>query len=1620
MPPLTSANQSIVVDFTELLPSRTISGRMFVDSQNANGDGVTDGLYQAAEKVLDSVSVTLSANTLAGEKKTLTTTTDLNGEFKFERLFTPDSAGFTLTYQHVKPYRDGLDYQSAVNSERYSVIANSQHSDVQTGAEQITGIILGNKEVLRFNLTKHLPPSDARINGKVFVDANEDGKLQKEEVVLPGVVVTLKGRNILEQSLSREVKTNTKGEFEFAGLMASDLTGYTLSAEQKSPYLDGFDYQEKQKVTGSDQSDTFTKIILSEGQSANFTFTERVPIADAVISGRVFVDHNQNGVLDENDYPLSSVELLLTGKDHVGKDVKRVEYSDGTGLFTFSQLPAANPQGYQVSQSQPAGYIDGQDYTSEGKVVGADTVADIMLSAAGVITDLRFTEQEDRSIEVDAIVFADLNHDGVKQADEKGIAGVTVTLTGQDIYGNQVNRERETGTSGIVSFERLSPSAQGYTLFEQQPQGYVDGKESINGDVVNTAKNDTFVVTSSSLFGFAELSVSRLSGNVFIDENQDGTYQDNEYGIANVSLTLSGVDVAGQTVAISTVTNSRGHYEFVDITASNDAGYTLTQTQPQNYLDSVDYRAGVKVADSERTDKIATIKLTAGQQQQNYNFTESYGIAVSGRVFVDTNDTGLLVETHAREMISDSSIRIQGVDYRGRPIEQETVTDKNGYYSFNALPPSDSSGYQLVQLTQPVNFIDGYESALGAVVANSKGRDIIDMAAVSKLGEYRYFDFAELPRASLSGYVWVDSNENGIRDSAESIGVEGATIELHGTTAAGDEVKLKTASNRDGFYQFDYLHPGTYQILQHQPSAWLDGKEQLGSLGGEQLQDRFLNIPVKLGEQGEQYNFAERGSHVSGRVYVDLNDNGIKEENEIGISDVELRIQGHDLDGHFISRVTQTDGYGRYQLRNLPLPSKAGYTLLEKQPENTQDGLDSVGSLGGIVGNDELSGIVFTSHITDATQYDFGEQLLDPASISGLVWLDKNHNRHKDDNHGLDGWQVELLPDLMTGEANSLDAEPIAVVQSGADGNYIFDGLPIGTYEVRFRHPQGGIIYGTPISDDPEVSTAKGTILNLRLSAGEHEDNQSLPVDPSGVVYDTKTRLPIADAVVKIHGPQGFRPDLHLVGGSGNVEQSTGDDGFYQFLLFAGAPQGHYTLEITAPKGYFSVSHSSIVACDNTLIVGASDLPVKVHQSGNVPPLDALIHLPSRCPQHSREIAQSNQSTQYYLRFEIDPQLPSANVVNNHIPLDPLDSTVIQVAKQALKQDVVVGELVPYQLSFSNRSAISLDDIAFVDRLPPGLKYVKGSAHIDGRKAEPHQYGRQLIWFAQSLAAEETKRIELLAVVGAGVVEAQYTNQAWAELVYGDLPVNVPSIRTPKDITTAITGGVNGQLPYQGQRISNIATASVRVIPDPVFDCSDIRGQVFNDLNRNGYQDETEKGLAGIKIATAQGLWITTDEFGRYHLSCADVPNAVRGSNFILKLDTRSLPSGFRVTSENPRVVRLTRGKASRVDFAANIHHVARVQLNAKAFNNNELAHQYQQQLKALLTQVAQQPVIIRLAYEIENSQAQYQAEAALEQVAQWLTHHADTSEQSLTIEMEIIPAVIPAIQESYTEVGND
>lgn len=109
------------------------------------------------------------------------------------------------------------------------------------------------------------------------------------------------------------------------------------------------------------------------------TAMSQVDIEPASISGTVFVDLNDNGVFDSNEQPIAGVVLTLTGTDINANLVSLTTFTDVNGNYSFTNLV---PGTYQVTESQPAFFPDGQDNaTFPGATVGSDVISTIVLGA---------------------------------------------------------------------------------------------------------------------------------------------------------------------------------------------------------------------------------------------------------------------------------------------------------------------------------------------------------------------------------------------------------------------------------------------------------------------------------------------------------------------------------------------------------------------------------------------------------------------------------------------------------------------------------------------------------------------------------------------------------------------------------------------------------------------------------------------------------------------------------------------------------------------------------------------------------------------------------------------------------------------------------------------------------------------------------------------------------------------------------------------------------------------------------------------------------------------------------------------------------------------------------------
>ena len=263
------------------------------------------------------------------------------------------------------------------------------------------------------------------------------------------------------------------------------------------------------------------------------------------------------------------------------------------------------------------------------------------------------------------------------------------------------------------------------------------------------------------------------------------------------------------------------------------------------------------------------------------------------------------------------------------------------------------------------------------------------------------------------------------------------------------------------------------------------------------------------------------------------------------------------------------------------------------------------------------------------------------GSISGRVWYDTNHNRIFDPGEsGRANWNVDLMQDGVV----------IASTKTDATGQYSFTQLDNGIYSVRFMPRIGSGLY--PVNGDSGTAPAGGGIPGLSVLSniviansvlvnayhsprsletntnGATVPGQSLPLDPSGTVYNSQTRQPVSGAVVTL-GYSGTSCSTMnsswVVGGQTSV--TTAADGNYAFYLVSppalNEPGCNYTLTVSASGYQFP---SQVLAPQpGTWPVGGGAIPgasTGAPQSGSVV---------------------------YYL----SGPYPQTDLSNNNIPLDP-------------------------------------------------------------------------------------------------------------------------------------------------------------------------------------------------------------------------------------------------------------------------------------------------------------------------------------------------------------------------------
>ena len=595
--------------------------------------------------------------------------------------------------------------------------------------------------------------------------------------------------------------------------------------------------------------------------------------------------------------------------------------------------------------------------------------------------------------------------------------------------------------------------------------------------------------------------------------------------------------------------------------------------------------------------------------------------------------------------------------------------------------------------------------------------------------------------------------------------------------------------------------------------------------------------------------------------------------------------------------------------------------------------------------------------------------------LNGTVWHDANFNKIPDTGEPLlQGWTVGLYHSGVL----------LQSVVTDANGVYHFTGIPptngTGRYELRFTAPGAGPNTAKLGKADSAFTNNLQQITDIVLPSGSNLQNLNLPIGPNGVVYNSTTRAPIVGATFTMLGA-GTPLPASCFDDPAQQNQITLAAGYYRFDINFSDPScpsgGKYLIQVTTPGGTYVAGESKLIPATSDAATAPFSVPACPGSVNDVLPAVPYCEVQASEFAPPASVVARSAGTHYYLNLLLDgSQVPgSSQIFNNHIALDPQLSGSVAITKTTPMRDVTRGQLVPYVITVSNLVSLQLTGVSIVDRMPAGFTYVKGSALLDGVPTQPSVTGLVLNWNNLTIATSQTRTLKLLLAVGAGVTQGQYVNRAQA---------------------------LNG---VSGSALSGEVTATVQVAPDPTFDCTDVYGKVFNDLNRNGVQDEGEPGLAGVRVVTPQGLVAKTDQYGRYHITCAIIPDENRGSNFVLKLDDRSLPSGFRMSTEPVQIERATSGKALRINFGASIYRVVAIDLSDAAFEpgTTEIRVQWRPRLNVLLEELRKAPALLRLSYVADVEDAAL-VERRMQAVKRQLTEAWDAKKDSyvLTIEPEV------------------
>jgi protocatechuate 3,4-dioxygenase beta subunit len=1099
-----------------------------------------------------------------------------------------------------------------------NLLANAPQS---AGAELIVGIVAGSNDTVNTTcacgdaFTTALPITQplASIGNRVWLDANGNGLQDAGEVGVSGVTVNLyqNGTDGLpgtaDDIIIGTATTDANGFYLFDSLMPSfgTSTQYNVGFVPPATYLlsPSIGAGDNSNNTNSDAA-TIAGINAGEYRTGSYALSagESDTTVDAglyktaSIGNYVWNDLNGNGTQDAAEPGMAGVTVTLYNAS--GNPIATT-ITDATGAYQFSNLVPGNysvgftpPVDYTFTASNAAGDNGNNTNSDASNTPGSSfgTTPQFTLSSgendttadAGFITTV--------SQNVGNKVWLDDNKNGVQDANEIGVAGVTVTLF--DAAGNVV-ATTVTNSIGEYLFVNVPPGI-GYTIGFTAPVGAIFTTQETSatdtaGSNANPATGQTAPfnviagqdnLTIDAGIYLQDTSKASVGDKVWNDLNQDGIQDPGEPGIPGVTVYL--LDNAGAIID-STVTDAFGNYIFNNLTPGV---YSLEFVTPAGYTGTLSNGALNDGNNSDATSgTTAPFTLAAGEINLNvdagfYQSTPAGTLQLGDQVWYDNNSNGLQDPGEP----GAAGVTVQLLDAATGAVIATTTTDLNGYYTFVNLAPGN---YQVSFSNLPSGYVFTTADASGTpgdANSGTGGTDDSDAGASGITGVINLSannldvdagivkGTTENSTGSIGNTVWYDNDNDGIQDPGET-GQAGITVVL--LDAQGNVVD-SAVTDALGNYIFTNLPAGDYTIEFSNLPAGFMGSPSSGGVNDALNSDGTLSAPgvyttptisLGLGENNSNVDFgvyAPLTNSLGNTVWYDADNDGVQDATEIGAPGITVTL--YDNAGNPIA-TTVTNQNGNYMFNGLAdgtyvvgfsnIPS--GYTI-------TPNGQGGDATLDGDA--NPLSGLTAPVTLTGGvTNLDIDAGIYNPnkGSISGTIWDDANADGVQDPSEvGTPGMVVTLKD----GAGNT-----VGVAITDGNGNYSFTNLPFGDYTIEFTKPDGSVwspasVVGTPadVNNDGSTGSAAVSITAGSPNSINNDAGHNIPqlasigdkvwLDQNGNGTQDGTEPGVAGVLVTLYNSTGTPIGTAITDAEGQWQINDIPAGTGYYVEFSNLPKG--------------------------------------------------------------------------------------------------------------------------------------------------------------------------------------------------------------------------------------------------------------------------------------------------------------------------------------------------------------------------------------------------------------------------------------------------------------------------------